>query len=137
MIVGIDPDVDRSGVAVAINGKITELHNYDFWQLYGWLMSEPIDKVYIEAGWLNKTKNYHGAKNKAIAAKIGADVGANHQMGKLIEKSCKDIKIDYELIKPTQAKIKDQKLFNKLTGWEGRTNQEQRDAAMLILGRIK
>jgi hypothetical protein len=37
------------------------------------------------------------------------------------------------LVKPTRTKLKAED-FNRITGWQGRTNQEQRDAGMLIWG---
>ncbi|MFI8143190.1 hypothetical protein ACFMJ0_23395, partial [Acinetobacter baumannii] len=37
------------------------------------------------------------------------------------------------LVKPTKSKLNAEQ-FNKVTGWQGRTNQEQRDAGMLIWG---
>lgn len=147
ILIGIDPDVDKSGVAYIGINKEMQLNNMTFFELFDYLayakkVSEtmlitanvPI-KVYIEAGWLNKT-NWHtsGKMNTATVAQIGARTGANHEVGRKIAEMCEYLKIDYELVRPTQSKV-DAVYFKQLTKYQGRTNQEQRDAAMLIWGR--
>lgn len=141
--IGIDPDVTKSGVAFyeAISGKL-EMSNLAFFALYDYLVFAKNEKqghqsikVIIEAGWLNKS-NWHAAKNgsAAINAQIGQRTGANHETGKKIVEMCEYLDIEFELIKPTKSKL-DSKTFNAITGTIGRTNQEQRDAAMIVFGR--
>lgn len=147
ILIGIDPDVYKSGVAYIGTNKEMQLNNMTFFELFDYLSyakkvsentlitsSIPL-KVYIEAGWLNKT-NWHtsGKMNIATVAQIGARTGANHETGRKIAEMCKYLKIDYELVRPTQSKV-DAVYFKQLTKYQGRTNQEQRDAAMLICGR--
>lgn len=138
MLIGIDPDVDKSGVAIMESGKLT-LKNLTMFELFDELtFIKSLDvnvKIYIEAGWLNKT-NWHtsGKMNIATVAQIGARTGANHETGRKIAEMCEYLKIDYELVRPTQSKVK-AIFFKQLTKYQGRTNQEQRDAAMLIWGR--
>ncbi len=138
ILIGIDPDVDKSGVAIMESGKLT-LKNLTMFELFDELtFIKSLDvnvKIYIEAGWLNKT-NWHtsGKMNIATVAQIGARTGANHETGRKIAEMCEYLKIDYELVRPTQSKVK-ASFFKQLTKYQGRTNQEQRDAAMLIWGR--
>lgn len=138
ILIGIDPDVDKSGVAIMESGKLT-LKNLTMFELFDELtFIKSLDvnvKIYIEAGWLNKT-NWHtsGKMNIATVAQIGARTGANHETGRKIAEMCEYLKIDYELVRPTQSKVK-AIFFKQLTKYQGRTNQEQRDAAMLIWGR--
>lgn len=137
--IGIDPDLDKSGYCLIESepfGKqrITVLSTFPFWELI-----ETIEKVnrftatdetlmvFIEAGWLNKVSNYHGAVNKSVAGRIGKNVGENHAVGKLLEQYCKACNIPYKLVKP-ESKKWDAELFKKITGWKNRTNQEHRDA---------
>ena len=91
--------------------------------------------VVIEAGWLNKS-NWHmvskGSSN--INAQIGQRTGANHEVGKKIAEMCEYLDLPYELVKPTKRKVTHE-YFKALTNIIGRTNQEQRDAAMLVIGR--
>lgn len=42
--------------------------------------------------------------------------------------------IPYEMVRPNKKITKlDQSLFKRLSGWDGRTNEHSRDAAMLVL----
>jgi len=90
--------------------------------------------VVIEAGWLNKS-NWHIAKlNKFAASKSGKDIGANHEVGRKIVEMCEYLKLPFELVRPTQTKVT-KEYFGKITGIKDRTNQDQRDAMMLVFGR--
>jgi len=135
--IGIDPDVHKSGYAeIRFNGDrvVRNLAILDFWQIVDELQACTIEDsqhiVLIEAGYLNKT-NFHARGNKKYAAKIGERVGANHQIGKLFVEYCKQNSIDYREIVPRRSKVKAPE-FETITGYSGRTNQEQRDAMMLI-----
>jgi hypothetical protein len=63
--------------------------------------------------------------------KISERVGANHETAKKICEMCEYLKLDYEQVRPTSSKINSDK-FKEVTGYEKRSNQEQRDALMLI-----
>lgn len=138
LLIGIDPDVDKSGVAF-LNGNQLELDNKTFFELFDYfkLMKEqhPSIEVYIECGFLNKS-NWHSkaAKSAAFNAKIGEFTGANFETAKKIVEMCEYLKITHYKIQPKRSKI-DNDYFKILTGYTGRTNQEQRDAFMLIYGR--
>lgn len=142
--IGIDADIDKSGVAVwnPQTQSFDRLECLTFWQLYDYLCSNyhPVSGsltafVRLEAGWLNKS-NWHVRPNQSqhLAAKIGQGTGQNHATGKHIEQMLKHIGIPYELIQPKRSKVTDAAYFNKLTGITTRTNQEKRDAAMLVFG---
>ncbi len=127
--IGIDPDIEKSGYCEIRNGKIRILDNLDLFDLVTCLSAWEEDHlVCIEAGWLNKKTNFHFAKNKGVSDKISMAVGQNHAVGKLIEQYCVKHEIPYKLVAPTGAKW-DAKLFKQITGWEGKSNQENRDAA--------
>lgn len=134
MIIGIDPDVDKSGFAKLEAGGI-EYTTLSFFDLTEWLrkQAENIKCVYLEAGWLNKSI-HHFAKNKAIAGNIGTKVGANHTIGKLLHEYMLRINVKCVLVRPTKSKLNAEQ-FKKLTKIETRTNQETRDAVMLVWGR--
>ena len=154
LIVGIDADIDKSGVAILSNFKYTD---YSFAVHKGYLyfnklqfveVFELLSEIYvfcenenitpelfIDAGWLNVTKNYHVAKTKAIAAKIGYNVGQNHQTGKLIVQLAKNLNFRVHEVKPTQKKWNSE-TFQNIVGIKVRTNSEVRDAVKLIFGRI-
>jgi hypothetical protein len=138
ILIGIDPDVDKSGVAF-INGNKLELNNLSFFELFDYFKSlkekykNPI--IYIECGFLNKS-NWHikALGSGAINAKIGERTGANFETAKKIIEMCIYLKISHYQIKPTKSKITND-YFKSITGIKAVTNQEQRDAFMLIYGR--
>ncbi|CAB4168842.1 hypothetical protein UFOVP581_4 [uncultured Caudovirales phage] len=135
MIIGIDPDIEKSGVANLAGGQLN-LYNAPFFNLIrGAQLDLEIHNFkhhfYIEAGWLNKKASWHAADNKSVAAAIGRKVGENHAVGKLLVECLRAIGHEVTEVKPTRTKLNADK-FKALTGYEGRTNQEQRDAAMLI-----
>lgn len=144
ILIGIDPDVDKSGFAVwSTEAKqFISADKFCFWDLIYKIREFKPDKVYLEAGWLNKKSNYHsvGGKHservkKLIGERIANKVGRNHQVGINIEEWLKVEKIDYELIIPKKSKVKPEQ-FKIYTGLTTK-NQEIIDACMLIFGRTK
>ena len=134
--IGLDPDLQKSGVCFIDGKTIIELSVLPFFALIEKIKATAAEypvMVVIEAGWLNKTKSYHAAINKSVAARIGANVGENHATGKLLEEAMIFYGIPYRTIKPTSAKW-NADLFKKITGYTKRTNQEQRDALKLVWG---
>ena len=133
LIIGIDPDLEKSGVAVL--GQSLELKNLTFPETIELFRNhqDEIKKVVIEAGWLNKKSNFRFGHSKTAGEKIAKNVGENHATGKLLAEMAKSCGLAVVLVKPSRSKV-DSKEFNRITGWQGRTNQEQRDAAMLIFG---
>jgi hypothetical protein len=147
--IGIDPDVTASGVCEWNAGRkhIVSLECLPFFGerdeqrgvfdlLKSWASSPMIADVHIiiDAGWLNKT-NFHSRANESHKANaiIGERTGANHETGKKIAEMCEYLGLSYELHRPTTSKIRAD-YFKRLTGVTGRTNQEMRDAAMLVFG---
>lgn len=141
--IGIDPDTDKNGVAIwDSTTKKLELQNMKFWDLIEDIkiiyFNDPSVKIVIEGGWLNKKSNWHAAKSKGISDMISKKVGRNHQVGMLIGELCERNGIDYEIMKPlklVKGKKMDAKTFKLITKYEGRTNPETRDAALLVFGR--
>lgn len=141
MLIGIDPDVDKSGVAAKSNRTI-QLQSLKFFDLFDFLRvnKESITKVRIEASWLIK-HNWHTKANgsAAINARIGNNAGSNHEAGRKIVEMCQYLSIPFEEVKPLKKlwKGKDGKITHdelaRLTQLPKRTNQEERDACLLIL----
>lgn len=137
MIIGIDPDLIKSGIAcLHQDTKRIEMTCLSFVDLIKFVrMNQPIIKcVYLEAGWLNQKSSWHAAENKNTAAKIGKNVGQNHATGMLMQQCLEAENVKVILVKPTTTKY-DAEQFEKLTKIKTRTNQEMRDAAMLVFGR--
>lgn len=139
MIIGIDPDTDKSGVAI-LDGKSLELFNFEFVQLCIFLQTNKsrIKTVVVEAGYLNKsTWHFPPRCSLSLAAKIGKNVGANHETAKKIVEMLEFLQIKHSTVRPTKSKV-DNKTFQRIASQRGyvipkRTNSEQRDAAALIL----
>ena len=145
ILIGIDPDLEKSGFAIKQESKI-ELLNLTFLQLTNKL-NELVNvhnkeniEVYLEKGELNKS-NFHvktipkSVRDiKVYCAKIGANTGKNFAVASLIEEFLIDLQITYFIVKPTSKKRTHLEI-NNLIKLPSKTNQEQRDALMLIIGR--
>jgi hypothetical protein len=134
ILIGIDPDTEKSGVAIKYDGL--QLYNMTFFQLYDFLFNFKMEnvKVYIECGFLNGG-NRHKVLGGSLAlnSKIGERIGANHEIAKKICEMCEYLKIEFIQVRPTKTKSNSD-YFKKITGYNKRTNQEQRDACLLIWG---
>lgn len=142
ILIGIDPDTEKSGFAFKLENTFY-LKNLSFFDLLSELIK--ISKfypkedykieVFIECGFLNSGSR-HSVKGGSIAlnSKIGERIGANHEVCKKICEMCEFLSLNFHQIRPTKTKVKHD-FFKKLTGTKNQTNQEQRDAFMLIHGR--
>lgn len=142
LIIGIDPDVEKNGVAT-VDKQTNEMQvsTLAFPQLIDYLKDKNKDctiLVLIEAGWLNHS-NWHLSPKITVqkAAQIGNATGRNHETGRKIAEMCEYYKIPYKLIKPlkkiwrgTDGKISAAE-FSRITGCLARTNQEMRDAGLI------
>lgn len=140
LYIGIDPDVDKSGIAAWIDKKkylkIESMSFFDIYEGLRLLKEEQIEiKVRIEAGWLNQKSNFHNrpGQSKRVGERIAKNVGSNHQVGKLIGEMCEHLGIEYEFVKP-MGKVTPE-YFEKLTGIKvKKKDQDMIDAAMLVYG---
>lgn len=136
--IGIDPDTQKSGVCIwnEKTKSIDYLACLNFFDLFDLLRHQNPNylKIVIEAGWLNKS-NWHGkaSGSSALNTKIGERTGANFEVGKKIVEMCEYLKLNATLVKPIKTKKKADE-FKRLTGYQKRTNQEMRDACMLVYG---
>lgn len=146
-IVAIDPDVDRNGIArLDVASKSLTIDSFSFPEtldyLYRFKSTEDYSLndtiVIIEAGWLNHT-HWHvtSRDNRNVIAAKGNSVGRNHEVGRKLAEMCEHWHIPYRLVKPLKKiwKGKDGKITAQeltiVTGYKGRTNQEERDSALL------
>jgi hypothetical protein len=139
ILIGIDPDTDKSGFAMKF-GKSIFLKNLRFFELLQTLHSikknpdyskHPII-VYVECGFLNGgNRHFKNAASTAFNGKISERVGANHEVAKKICEMCEFLGLEYHQVKPTSSKKKADE-FRALTKITSKTNQEQRDAYLLI-----
>jgi hypothetical protein len=147
IIIGIDCDVDKSGVAfLEVKTKRLEATTLPFPELLDYLKQELSNAeksgvsiiLVVEAGWLIKS-NWHvsGSDNRRTSAAKGNAAGRNHEVGRKIVECARYY--GYEVIEQIPLrkhwKGKDGKITHEelhyFTGIMGRTNQESRDAALL------
>lgn len=137
-MIGIDPDISKSGVAVKQGKKITELRLMRYFELFDWLQTIKLAHgddvtVYVEAGWLNAPSNFHkwNGQSKTVGERIAKNVGANHEAGRKIVEMLEYLDINHRLVRPAHSKMKPE-LFKQITGIDTK-NQEKIDAGVLIL----
>lgn len=155
IIVGIDPDVEASGLGI-INttssaGIFVDYKTLPLPKLIEQLqvivteaLPHPV-RIFIEAGWLNKG-NWHlnPRDNKQLAAAKGRQAGRNHQLGLDICALLDHRGINHTEVLPLVKcwKGKDRKItheeLNTIVRWvngiglpRNRSNQEERDALLL------
>lgn len=144
LIIGIDPDVNKSGVAT-INKRTKEftLKTLLFFELMVYLEQnkEFIKEVRVEASWLIKKTNWH-ANNQGtgVASRVGSNTGANHEVGRKIIEMCEHLGITYVQVKPLKkrwkgadGKITHNEIASMFDSFPEKSNQEQRDALLLVL----
>lgn len=148
IIVGIDPDVDRSGVAeLHVGTRRLEVCTLAFPALMDYLrdMARRAEErgeyilVAVEAGWLNAS-NWHAGnvRSLAAAAKAGQNTGRNHETGRKIAEMARHYGLETLDVKPLrkcwrgkEGKITQEELERITGNLPRRTNQEGRDAALL------
>lgn len=144
-IIGIDPDIDRSGVAMldVEAGRFLHLQAMPFSDMVRYLDSlaagpySPL-RVVIEDSWTT-THNWHlYGMSLAKAAAIGRSTGLCHATGMLTEQMARSAGLDVHLLMPLKktwrgrdGKITQEEISQFVPDWPARTNQEVRDAALL------
>ncbi len=136
--IGIDPDVDASGVA-RLDGDGIECSTLPFPALLEYILAHKDAHYVIEASWMTgHVWHGQGNKGKAHSARLGYDVGRNHEVGKKIAEYLDWNNINYTLQPPLVKcwKGKDRKITHaeivEITHWDRKvSNQEERDALLL------
>jgi hypothetical protein len=146
--IGIDPDVEKNGVAVVeAETKHLECAALSFAQTLDylqWVAQRAAEvgaevKVYVEAGWMCAS-NWHlkCRDNRGLAAAKGVSQGRNEQVSRLLGEMCEHYGLQWQHIKPFKKfwRGKDRKITHEelcaITGnVYGRTNQEMRDASLI------
>lgn len=142
-ILGIDPDISKSGLALLDCGRreivyASALAFPDAVRYLDWLATQENARVVIEDSW-NATHNWHLYRmSTAKASAIGRSVGMCHAAGMLLEQMARDRGLDVTLMKPLKkcwkgadGKITQAEIVQFVRGMPTRCNQEVRDAALL------
>lgn len=136
LLIGLDADVDRSGLAIwnPVAKSFVQLSDYSLFELFvklGDLHQRFELMVYLEDANLIKAVWHKGGRGAA------KNVGKNMAIAKQIRVFMDAQKIPYRLLKPNGYSKYDHQAFCKLTGWpvSEKTNPEKRAAAMMVFGR--
>ena len=148
LIIAIDPDVDKSGVAVLdMAKKQVKTRSMSFPDLIDFLQGcwdiiineGKALTVVVEAGWLNQANWHLTAKDSArIAAAKGNSTGRNHEVARKIAEMSRHYGLKTVEVKPLikcwkgkDGKITHEEIAQFIPKLSARTNQEERDAALL------
>lgn len=141
-IFAIDADTEKSGFAIldTTERRLHEVGKLDFFSLLSRMHLYRENTLFvIEKNW-ETTKNFHYAKNVAIASRIANNTGRNQQTAILLAEYCKSRRLTYYLQKPlprgwAKGKISAEELKQVFDGYDipTRTNQDERDAIMLAI----
>ena len=131
-VIGIDPGVNM-GVAIYEDAKLVELITtepiglMDIINIYA---DEPLFIAFEDSRL--QSHIWIPSQSKGVAANIARKVGMVDAWCYMIERLCESYDIAYMRVSP---KAKGEKLnaedFKRITGWEGKSNQHERDAAMV------
>ena len=134
--IGIDPDTNKSGFATFQSTDKLYLHELSLWEVFYCLREYIVSYqkdilVRLEAGHKVKSTWHKGGNGMAKR------VGANHEIGRQIEKFCIEYNIPFELVKPCGLSNINHETFCKITGWDFKklTNPEKRVAGLLAFGK--
>lgn len=129
MIVGVDPDSDRHGVAIYRDGKLVELSMLTSIELIE--RREPGMMVSIEDVMANQfvyARNRHGSTS--AQSKIAMRVGRCQQAQVELQRLLDHYSIPYLLHQPTGNNwAKNRAMFERVTGWKSSSNEDTRSAA--------
>ena len=136
-VIGVDPDSTAHGVAIYRGGKLAELLVMPMMELLE--AAREIDSEVtscffsIEDVMANQfiySRNQHSSK--AAQSKIAMHIGRCQQSQVELMRGLDYLQIDYELHKPTKNNwAKNKPMFEKVTGWTGRSNEDNRSAAYM------
>ena len=133
--IGIDTGVN-TGVAVWQDGELLAVESMTITQAMRFIQDfdnkRGIVKLYIEDA--RKWIGFHG-KTKATQARLQG-AGSVKRDAKIWEDWCKENGYEVVFVKPMGKGLKKSAdEFKRITGWQGRTNEHSRDAALIVYGR--
>lgn len=139
-VIGIDPDLRKSGVAVVVSGRIEALYSLDFFQLQN-LIDGEMQAVFLVEDVESNLPVFNRRLTVRQNLKVAQDVGRVKGVARLIFEYLIRCNRQYLRVKPLKGHLKkcktDASRFQQLTGWKHSSNGDQRDAALLALYGIR
>jgi hypothetical protein len=129
-VIGIDPGAN-TGFATFKNGRLEFLMTICPWEIPTELSVRLVDRVIFEDSRLTSPV-WSRSTNRAASIKIARNVGQVDAWCAMIVAICGQHGIPAHGISPKDKGAKlDAATFALMTGWQGKSNQHERDAAMV------
>lgn len=129
-ILGFDPGA-HTGIAVYFSGMLVDLYTIEPHKIAKHIESVRPSRVIFEDSRLT-SHMFTTVKSRPAALKMARNVGEIDAWSKLITAVCEDIGIPAHGISPLNKGAKlNAAQFATATGWNGKSNQHERDAAMV------
>lgn len=130
MILGFDPGAS-TGVATFMNGQLTHLCTIEPHEIGGFISLRLPDRVVFEDSRLS-SYSWNTNASRPAALKMARNLGEIDAWCRLITATCENLGIPCHGISPKGKGPKlDAAQFLRTTGWEDKSNQHERDAAMV------
>jgi hypothetical protein len=140
LVVGIDPDTQKHGVAVVKDGIIQQLYtlgNKSLIELLNDLARQYQLRIKLEDINAFKPVIQGPGQSRNQMMKIAQNIGAVKYAAELLVQELSAAGFTVEMVLPLQGarsgKRYNADAFNRLTGWQGKSNADNRDAAMIAL----
>lgn len=135
IIIGIDPDSSKHGVAIYEGGKLTSLYSLSLFELYDevrGLIGLYTVQIHIEnVCAINATFSKKFVKNKRAETTVSRSIGMCQQAQTEVERMAEYLGV--EVVKhPISSNWKDARAGNAIIaklGWTGKSNEDTRSAA--------
>jgi hypothetical protein len=131
MIIGIDPGA-KTAIAHYFDGALAGIHTTDILGAISFIRVErPVLVILEDSTLTSHIFTAPGVAHRA-ALKVARNIGEIDAYCKIIKQVCGDLGIAYRSISPKdKGKKIDAKEFERITGWTEKSNQHERDAAMV------
>lgn len=140
VVIGIDPGL-KTGIAIFVKGGLEELRTISPWEIPALISRQQEDRgikrvIYEDSRLQSHIFSAHKPGSRALGQaqklKIARNVGQIDGWCCLIAQVCAERGITCHGISPAAKGAKlDAKRFEGVTGWQGRSNEHERDAAMV------
>ncbi len=135
IIIGIDPDSDKYGVAGYTHGKLTTLVNFSIVDMSLFLKNEESVDLYVVEDVLKNNFIYdrYNGKSTVVLRNVARSVGRCQQAQKHLVDFLRYYERPFKLVPPQKGNWADRNKyknkFERMTGWTGKSNIDTRSAA--------
>ena len=138
VIIGVDPDSKAHGVAFYENGVLIKLQSMSLMEFYSMMLSLSHLGPVIHIEDVNAVSAAFGARDKrreggiSVKLKMAQDIGMCKQAQIEVERACESLGVKvvrHKISKQWKCAKNGKAMFQRITGWLGRSNEDTRSAA--------